>query len=212
MNTSNLAIASNLAHYSETNAARVATLSALPAISALRGPARTTSTHASVSGFGIDPTFDYAVSLLAPRFRTVATQFPDFNTMREDFKKWGILSVNTDFSDHTIFGTSYTNFQFRAWHDSAHIACNSDFSRTGEIEAMRLQIAQVWKLRGPSDETKHRWACIIDAEVCGQLDAFLETGKFVSDQRTFCVEYLARVHRLDAARFPRTLDGLTIEY
>ena len=76
---------------------------------------------------------------------------------------------------------------------------------------MRYQIAQVWDLAGPSDTDKHRWSCIIHAEVCGQLDAFLQTGEFVEDQRAFCAEYLARVHDLDVATFPRTLDGLTIE-
>jgi hypothetical protein len=211
MNTANLAIASNLAHYATSNAGRAA-LPALPAISALRGPWCVPSTHAAVSGAGIDPTFDYVVSLLAPRFRMASTQFADFAAMRDDFNACGILTVNTDFSDRTIFGTPYTNFQFRAWHDSAHIATNSDFSRDGELRAMRAQIAQVWALTGPSDTDKHRWACIIDAEVSGQLDAFLQTGEFVDDQRSFCVEYLARVHGLDAARFPRTLDGLTIEY
>ena len=199
----NLAIASNLAH------SPIHTLS--PIVTAHHKATRP-ATHASVSGNGIDPTFDYVVSLLAPRFRMSATQFADFAAMRDDFNACGILTVNTDFSDRTIFGTPYTNFQFRAWHDSAHIATDSDFSREGELRAMRYQIAQVWKLHGPSDTDKHRWSCIIDAEVSGQLDAFLQTGEFVDDQRAFCVEYLKRVHGLDAARFPRTLDGLTIEY
>lgn len=199
----NLAIASNLAH------SPIHTLS--PIVTAHHKATRP-ATHASVSGSGIDPTFDYVVSLLAPRFRVSASQFADFAAMRENFNAFGFLTVNGNFSDRTIYGTAWTNFQFRAWHDSAHIACDSDFSRAGETEAMRLQIAQVWKLRGPSGTDKHRWACILDAEILGQLDAYELTGEFVEDQRAFTIEYLQRVHRLDAARFPRTLDGLTIEY
>ena len=199
----NLAIASNLAH------SPIHTIS--PIVTA-HHKATQPATHASVSGSGIDPTFDYVVSLMAPRFRVSASQFADFAEMRENYRAFGILTVNANFCDHTIYGSAWTNLQFRAWHDSAHIACDSDFSRTGETAAMRYQIAQVWKLTGPTDETKHRWACILDAEILGQLDAYELTGEFVEDQRAFCVEYLKRVHGLDAARFPRTLDGLTIEY
>jgi hypothetical protein len=205
----NLAIASNLAHLSQVPARNV---NAGPARISAHYPATRPATHASVSGSGIDPTFDYVVSLLAPRFRVSASQFADFAAMRENFNAFGFLTVNGNFSDRTIYGTAWTNFQFRAWHDSAHIACDSDFSRAGETEAMRLQIAQVWKLRGPSGTDKHRWACILDAEILGQLDAYELTGEFVEDQRAFTIEYLQRVHGLDAARFPRTLDGLTIEY
>lgn len=164
-----------------------------------------------VSLAGIDPTFDFVVSLMSPRFRISEHQFPDFAAMREDFNRTGILTVNCDFSERTIYGTAWTNYQFRAWHDSAHIACDSDFSGEGELRAMRHQIAQVWALTGPSDADKHRWSCILDAEVAGQLRHFEQTGEFVSDQRAFTVEYLRRVHNLDVSTFPRTVAGLTIE-
>ena len=164
----NLAIASNLAHLSTVPARNV---NAGPARISAHYPATRPATHASVSGNGIDPTFDYVVSLMAPRFRVSASQFADFAEMRENYRAFGILTVNANFCDHTIYGSAWTNLQFRAWHDSAHIACDSDFSRTGETAAMRYQIAQVWKLTGPTDETKHRLACILDAEILGQLDA-----------------------------------------
>ena len=39
-------------------------------------------------------------------------QFADFAAMRDDYHKWGIITVNTDFSERTIFGTPFTNFNF----------------------------------------------------------------------------------------------------
>jgi hypothetical protein len=175
-------------------------------------PASVPATRASVSGAGLDPTFDYLVSLMAPRFRVSATQFADFDALKADYARMGILTINANFCDDTIYGSAWTNLQFRAWHDSAHIAVDGDFTRAGEIAAMRYQIAQVWNLTGPSDTDKWRWSCILDSEILGQLNAYELTGEFITGQRAFTVEYLARVHNLDASKFPRTLGGLRIEY
>lgn len=112
---------------------------------------------------GIDPTFDYLVSLMAPKgFHLTSKQYPDFAAMKAAYEATGYLSVNVDHSDSTIFGAPSTNWQFRAWHDSQHLAANSDFSPEGEAIAARRQMDQVVFLNGPKWSDKKRWIALID--------------------------------------------------
>lgn len=162
---------------------------------------------------GIDPTFDYIVSLLAPKnVRYTASQYESFEAMRDDYNARGVLTVNVNFSDNTIFGVPATNWAFRAWHDVCHIAENADFSSKGEARAAQLQIAQVWSLVGPSDADKARWSAIIDTEVNGQLEYFKLFGTFPDDQRSFAAGYLELVHGFDVRTFPRDARAVTVVY
>lgn len=162
---------------------------------------------------GIDPTFDYLVSIMAPKkVKYTSTQFEDFAAMKADFERFGVLTINVNHSDDTIFGEASTNWRFRAWHDSQHIEANVDFSAEGERIAAAFQQSQVAALIGPSMRDKQRWIALIDAEVNGQLEYYLAHNSFPVNQRTFVVEYLRDHWGLDANTFPRTLDGLEVRF
>jgi hypothetical protein len=166
-----------------------------------------------ISLTGIDPTFDYIVSLMAPkRIKYSSTQFSSFEAMRDDFAAFGVLTVNVEHSDHTIFGSPDINWLFRAWHDSQHIEANADFSPEGEHIAASFQQSQIAMLQGPNMEDKRRWIALIDAEVNGQGEYFATHGEFPTDQRTFVVDYLLERWGLDASTFPRNLDGIQVRY
>lgn len=160
---------------------------------------------------GIDPTFDYVVSLLAPKkVKYTASQFESFEAMREDYNRWGVLTVNVNHSDHTIFGEPRINWLFRAWHDKRHITENVDFSPMGESIAAMAQQKDIVTLQGASAHDKLRWIALIDTEVNGQLEYLMRTGNFPIDQRQFATEYLRNKWGLDVSDFPRTLDSLEI--
>lgn len=162
---------------------------------------------------GIDPTFDYIVSLLAPKkIKYTAQQFDSFAAMKKDYEAFGVLTININHSDNTIFGEPSTNWLFRAWHDSQHIEANVDFSSDGERIAASFQQSQIVMLQGPSMEDKRRWIALVDAEVNGQLDYFLSHGEFVRDQREFVTAYLLDKWGLDASTFPRTIDHVQVRY
>lgn len=179
-------------------------------------PAITANVPQMVAGqslSGIDPTFDYIVSLMAPKnVRLTARQYATFEEMHADYLATGYIYVNVEHSDATIFGSPSTNWQFRAWHDMCHVQADAGFSQVGEMRAARLQIAQVWALVGPTDTDKHRWSCLIDAEVNGQGAYYMAHGDFPKDQRKFVTTYLLNAHKLDVATFPRSLDSVTVVY
>lgn len=139
----------------------------------------------------LDATFNLIAAAFAPAFLVTGTQFADFAAMRDDYRRKGILTVNVDFSDGTIFGCPVTNWQFRAWHDAGHIAMDSDFSAQGERAAAAYQIAQVFTVYGFNEHTK-RWAALIDCEVNAQAAHFYRTGEFVQDQFAFTLDTLRK--------------------
>lgn len=162
---------------------------------------------------GLDITFDYLVSLMAPsKVRYSATQFASYAEMKADFERTGYLTVNVNYSDRTIFGSPMGNWQFRAWHDACHIQADADFSPEGERRAARLMVTQLWQLDGPSLQDKARWAAIIDAEVNGQGLYYAMHGKFPKNQREFVEDYILTEYGLDYFGFPKTLDALTVVY
>lgn len=165
---------------------------------------------------GLDITFDYIVSLLAPKkVKLTSTQYADFAEMKADFERTGYLSINVEHSDNTIFGSAVGNWQFRAWHDACHILADADFSFEGESSAAAKMIEQLHKLDGPTCEDIARWSAIIDAEVNGQGLHYQLTGEFPKDQRAYVREYIARNHGLVDSDFPTTreqLQALTVAY
>lgn len=162
---------------------------------------------------GIDPTFDYVVSLLAPKnVRLTSRQYADFAEMKADFERTGYIYVNVDHSDNTIFGSPSTNWQFRAWHDMCHIQADADFSFEGEQKAAELQMTQVATLHGPTYKDKTRWLSLIRAEVIGQGEYYREHGDFPNDQRAFVADYIAHTYNVDVTTFPKTLDGVVVQY
>lgn len=145
----------------------------------------------------LDPTFNVIVSEFAPaRFLYSDAQYKDFAAMRADYDARGIIAVNVDHSENTIFGAASVNWQFRAWHDMAHIATNAPFTAEGERAAGAYQMEQIRARYGYSADT-YRWCAIIDAEVNGQVAYFFEHGEFVTDQFAYAVEYLRARHGLN---------------
>jgi hypothetical protein len=149
----------------------------------------------------LDATFNVLVQSLTVRALLTGTQFADFAAMKKDFESRGILTVNTDFSDGTIFGGPVDNWHFRAWHDAAHLATDSDFSQAGESAAAAYQIAQVFHAYGINPTTE-RWAALIDCEVNAQAAHFYSTGEFVQDQYAFTVAQLRTVYGIDPDTIP----------
>ena len=152
------------------------------------------------------PVLDATLNLIIPSFapaRVLFTgaQFPDFAAMKKDFQSRGILTVNVNHSDGTIFGNPSINWLFRAWHDAAHLAVDADFSQAGESAAAAYQIAQVFHAYGINPATE-RWAALIDCEVNAQAEHFYSTGEFVQDQYAFTVAQLRTVYGIDPDTIP----------
>jgi hypothetical protein len=149
----------------------------------------------------LDATFNLIVAGFAPaRILYSAHQFADFQAMREDFHARGVLTVNVNHSEGTIFGSPATNWLFRAWHDAAHLATNADFSQAGERAASAYQIAQVFTVYGFNKDTS-RWAALIDCEVNAQADYFFRTGAFLDDQFAFTLAQLRTAYGLNPETF-----------
>lgn len=162
---------------------------------------------------GLDITFDYLVSLMAPsKVRYSDKQYASYAEMRADFEATGYLTINVLHSDHTIFASPMGNWQFRAWHDACHIQANADFSPEGERKAANLMVKQLWHLDGPSLADKTRWAAIIDAEVNGQGAYYAQHNDFPVDQRAFVIDYLLEHYGFVASLFSKSLDNTVIVY
>ena len=164
---------------------------------------------------GIDPTFDYIVSLLAPKaISYTASDYADFAEMKSDFEATGRIKINVNHSDKTIFGSPVTNWQFRAWHDACHILANADFTFEGEKRAASLQATQVLALDGPSLYDKARWIALIVAEVIGQGEFFIQHNDFPANQRAFVAGYLVENYPelLALPEFAPNLANLVVRY
>ena len=94
--------------------------------------------------------------------RTRATKFP----------------VNVVGSDKTVFTDPTVNLLFRAWHDLGHLTLNAEFDYEGE---RRVATWQAQFLEGIDKE-------ILMSDVVDQYDYYVQTGKFVDDQRSFVID------------------------
>lgn len=111
-------------------------------------------------------------------------QTQDFQQMKADFQRDGRLTVNTGFSDHTIFGSASVNWAFRAWHDSCHLTGDYDFSPEGERNAANMQMHQIDTLYYDHPRLQF-FLDLIDIEVNGQVAYFQANGDFPADQLAF---------------------------
>ena len=152
------------------------------------------------------PVLDATLNLIIPSFAPARVlfsdaQFADFAAMKKDFQSRGILTVNVNHSDGTIFGNPSVNWLFRAWHDAAHLAVDADFSQAGERAASAYQIAQVLTVYG-FGPVSARWAALIDCKVNAQADYFFRTGEFVQHQYAFTVAQLRTVYGIEPDTIP----------
>ncbi len=125
-------------------------------------------------------------------WEAVDTEHPGFEAMRQDYLNTGVLKVNSDHSENTIFGYPEVNHAFRAWHDHCHLLANADFSREGERAAAELQIKQM-KVFMEGSPVIPVFEKLIYAEVVGQADYFFETGKFPDNQREWTEEFFRNI-------------------
>lgn len=134
----------------------------------------------------------HLVRLHVPKgYRLTSENMDSFEQMKRMFQESGFITVNTGFSDNTIFGSASVNWAFRAWHDSCHLALNADFSPEGERQAAALQQKQLVAAFPTHPKLKY-FIDLIDIEVNGQLAHYLNTGQFPADQFQFTLNELKK--------------------
>lgn len=94
----------------------------------------------------------------------------------------GRLTVYAGNSDQTIFGDAKVNHAFRAWHDHAHWRGQYDFTQAGEYNTFLLQVIDMQELCPDFCEL---WFKLLDCEVNKQVEYYINTGQFVTDQLNF---------------------------
>lgn len=122
-------------------------------------------------------------------YERTSEQYESFEAMREAFRTEGRIKINTNFSEQTIFENPEVNWDFRAWHDWCHLWLDAGFDREGETKAAELQ-KRMLDLSFPSHPKLEFWKTLIDIEVVGQLEYYLQNGAFVSNQIEFAHEQL----------------------
>lgn len=143
----------------------------------------------------IDPEFNLAVLHMAHLAwpngydRTPIEPYKDYASMRADWLQRNRIAVYTRYSQRTIFGSSHVNIEFRAWHDSAHLLANADFSFDGELTTYDYQSRQLTQAF-PSHPDLNLWHNLLQIEVVEQTREFLRTGLFLTDQRSFAIAKL----------------------
>lgn len=125
---------------------------------------------------------------------TVSMHAPDTWEELQRAKTAGLV-VYAGASDQTMYGVPYGNRQFRAWHDSVHLAWNADFTmgsdaqRRGEWQGAREQCRM-------AEKTGTRLAHWLWADLRAQEASWLAHGVFPDDQVT-CVRDFVTTHGFD---------------
>ena len=94
--------------------------------------------------------------------------------------------------DDTIYAHEKVNHAFRAWHDWCHWRGGHDFSVAGETAVYHIQCQHLVMLYGDNPATR-RWRGILYAEVVGQRLYYETHKRYVTDQRAFVEQFLARM-------------------
>lgn len=138
------------------------------------------------------PFFDRLVLRIARTLPTWAVTYQNApDTLERSTRHYmarGIILVDGNNSEGTIFGSPAVNHAFRAWHDWNHIALQAPFDRKGEYRVMCAQQRDVYAAGGSraSNFLAYR---VLDCEVMGQFDYQAKHGQFPVDQRAFTVDY-----------------------
>lgn len=102
--------------------------------------------------------------------------------------KIGSFVVYAGACDNTLYGVPFGNMQFRAWHDSVHLALNADFTmgtdaqRKGEWHVAREQCRI-------AEKTGTALAHWLWADLRAQEAYFLAHGAFPENQIECVVDY-----------------------
>lgn len=134
----------------------------------------------------------HMVRLHVPQgYNLSSEQTQSFEQIKTDFQRDGRLTVNTGFSDHTIFGSASVNWAFRAWHDSCHLQGDYNFSPEGERKACLMQQRQIIAAF-PFHPRLQYFIDLLDIEGNSQLAYFQAHGDFPQDQLTFTLTELEK--------------------
>ena len=105
----------------------------------------------------------------------------------------GRLMIWKGASDETIFSRPAYNWMFRAWHDHHHVKRQYAFNEQGEYDVFKEQVKDVDTYIRPLDEALADYMImLLDAEVNGQVQAFLKDGAFISDQKQFAIDFVSK--------------------
>ena len=87
--------------------------------------------------------------------------------------------------EHTIYDSAETNYAFRAWHDSLHLANNYSFSREDEIKVGLIHMQQA-RRAGLSKRDQDT----LIADTIGQIEFYYLHKQFVIRQADFVRDVL----------------------
>ena len=87
--------------------------------------------------------------------------------------------------EHTIYDSAETNYAFRAWHDSLHLANNYSFSREDEIKVGLIHMQQA-RRAGLSKRDQDT----LIADTIGQIEYYYKFGRYVENQAKFVSDVL----------------------
>ena len=140
----------------------------------------------------LDPAFNVLTVEMASRLQWIPVDYDPYPTladMRADYDKTGRIKISTLHSDNSIYGDPFVNWCGRAWHDYCHLAMGAEFDAKGEYAASQLQIQQMRD--AVKEHTQVEWfARIINAEVNGQVEYYLQHGEFPVNGYEFTKGYL----------------------
>ena len=97
------------------------------------------------------------------------------------------LPVHDGGCEQTIYPDAQTNYAFRAWHDSLHIANDLSFSRGDEIRVGLIHMQQA-RAAGLSKRDQD----VLIADTIGQIEYYYKRGRYVKNQARFVTDVLAR--------------------
>lgn len=103
-----------------------------------------------------------------------------------DVERAGTLRIWPGGTDSAIYSAPEVNYMFRAWHDNCHLTLGGGFTGPEEIELGERQ-------RALAARFGDAFAEIVHCEISGQAEFYIETGRFLEDQRAFTSDYLAGV-------------------
>ena len=98
-----------------------------------------------------------------------------------------VLPVFDGGCENTVYPDNATNYAFRAWHDSLHLANGYSFSREDEIKVGLIHMQQARRAG-----LAQRDLDVLIADTIGQIEYYHRHKQFVKNQARFVTDVLAR--------------------
>jgi hypothetical protein len=116
-----------------------------------------------------------------------ATSLADVQRMIKDRHR---LTVDSRYSEDTIFGCPEHNHAFRAWHDWTHWILRAEFTLDGELAVAHRQCEDLARIYGHGLQVR-AWCRLIMGEVYGQAHYREVHGHFAASQPAVTLAYAA---------------------